>query len=71
MLVEGFSVVWEVSQAKKLPIKTHSAPLLLPEGSASNQVGLCNLHNKIFTCQKLLLKTHKLGTNHFNAFSPL
>lgn len=48
MLVEGFSVVWEVNQVKKLQIKTHSAPLLLPEGSDSNQVGFVNCKAKYY-----------------------
>lgn len=71
--MEGFSVVWEVNQVKELQIKTHLAPLLLPEGSGSNQVGLCKLQNKILACRScyLIIIIHKMGTNHFNAFFPL
>lgn len=43
MLAGDFSVVWGVNRAKKLPIKTHLAPLLPPEGSGSNRVGLRDL----------------------------
>lgn len=45
LLVEGFSVVWEVNRVKTLLIRTHSAPLPTLEGLGSllRQVGLCNL----------------------------
>lgn len=56
MLVEGFSVVWEVNQVRKLQIKIHLATLLLPEGSGSSQVGCCNVQNKIFACQSCYFK---------------
>lgn len=70
LLVEGFSVVWEVNQVKELQIKTHLAPLLLPEGSGSNQVGLCKRQNKILACRSCYFKYTRWAQITLMRFSP-